>query len=201
MMVMEETRKYRTIYTILKAAESVFVEKGFGAASTLEIAKRAEVNKSLIFHHFKSKEALWKAVKEILIREHMGKNMEDVEFPNTSFQDFIIAFCAFRIELYENNPSFVKMMSWEKLAESSSDIQGIGLNDTFNLMALIKDFQMRGEVRADYDPEMIVTFLFTSTSMPFIDRPAFFDKDEKQKHLYLRMVMESLYQTFSADLS
>lgn len=195
---MDDTRKYRTIYTILKAAESVFVEKGFGAASTLDIAKRAEVNKSLIFHHFKSKEALWRAVKENLIKEHVGKSMEDIVFPSTSFKDFIIAFCAFRVELYENNPSFVKMISWERLAESSTEIVGVGKKDTLSLVTHIKDFQLRGEVRADYDPEMIVYFLFTSTSMPFIDRPAFFDRDEKQKQLYLRMVMESIYLTFAA---
>lgn len=193
---MDDTRKYRTIYTILKAAESVFVEKGFGAASTLEIAKRAEVNKSLIFHHFKSKEALWKAVKENLLREHMGKNLNEIEFPSTSFKEFIHAFCAFRTQLYEQNPNFVKMMSWEKLAESSNEIMGAGAKDTLNLVALIKDFQKKGEVRSDFDPEMIAYFLFTSTSMPFVDKPPFFEKGERQKQNYLKIITESLIRTF-----
>ena len=48
---------------ILDAAERVFFEKGFAQVSTSEIAEEAGVTKSLIHHHFGSKEALWAQVK------------------------------------------------------------------------------------------------------------------------------------------
>ncbi|MBC8072705.1 MAG: helix-turn-helix transcriptional regulator, partial [Deltaproteobacteria bacterium] len=48
---------------ILDAAEATFVEKGFAGASMSEIAERSSVTKSLIHHHFGSKEALWSEVK------------------------------------------------------------------------------------------------------------------------------------------
>ncbi len=48
---------------IVDAAEAVFVKKGFAAAAMTEIADRAGVTKSLIHHHFGSKQTLWLQVK------------------------------------------------------------------------------------------------------------------------------------------
>ena len=49
---------------ILDAAEAVFSERGFGDASMSGIAARGGVTQSLIHHHFGSKQALWRAVKQ-----------------------------------------------------------------------------------------------------------------------------------------
>ncbi len=49
---------------IIEAAARIFSERGFGAASTREIAARAHVNQGLITYHFQSKQALWKAAAE-----------------------------------------------------------------------------------------------------------------------------------------
>ncbi len=47
---------------ILKAADKLFGEQGFEAATTREIAELSGVNKALIHYHFKSKEGLFEAV-------------------------------------------------------------------------------------------------------------------------------------------
>jgi TetR/AcrR family transcriptional regulator len=47
---------------ILDAADALFGEVGFAAASTREIAERCGTNKALIHYHFQSKEALFAAV-------------------------------------------------------------------------------------------------------------------------------------------
>src|SRR3569623_1051698 len=46
---------------ILDAAFSIFAERGFAGASTLEIATRAKVSKRELYAHFKNKEALFAA--------------------------------------------------------------------------------------------------------------------------------------------
>lgn len=46
---------------IIDAAFGLFRERGFGEASTLEIATRARVSKRELYSHFKSKEALFAA--------------------------------------------------------------------------------------------------------------------------------------------
>ncbi|MDJ0787939.1 MAG: TetR family transcriptional regulator [Myxococcota bacterium] len=52
----EETRQ-----RIVDAAAAAFSELGFKAASTRDIAKRADTNQGLITYHFRSKEELWRA--------------------------------------------------------------------------------------------------------------------------------------------
>ena len=47
---------------ILEAADALFGELGFDAASTREIAERSGVNKALIHYHFKNKEGLLASV-------------------------------------------------------------------------------------------------------------------------------------------
>ena len=49
---------------IIEAAVSNFSERGFGAASTREIAAHARVNQGLITYHFRSKQELWKAAAD-----------------------------------------------------------------------------------------------------------------------------------------
>jgi TetR/AcrR family transcriptional regulator len=47
---------------ILQFAEEVFLEKGFSAAKTTEIARRAGVNHALVHYYFRSKENLFETI-------------------------------------------------------------------------------------------------------------------------------------------
>ena len=47
---------------ILAAAQRLFVERGFAATTTADIARAAEVSEGIVFHHFESKEGLLVAV-------------------------------------------------------------------------------------------------------------------------------------------
>src|SRR4029453_5404975 len=52
---------------ILDAAEALFAERGYGAASTREIAERAGIGKRMLFYYFTSKEAVYRAVLERVV--------------------------------------------------------------------------------------------------------------------------------------
>ena len=47
---------------ILAAAALEFAERGFGGARVDRIARRARVNKAMIYYHFKSKQALYRSL-------------------------------------------------------------------------------------------------------------------------------------------
>jgi len=83
----EQERSLHTKNKILSAALSEFASTGFDGVSTRAIAKKAEVNHTLISHHFGSKEALWKATAKLcfeIYSEHnfeKRRNMQDAEAP------------------------------------------------------------------------------------------------------------------------
>ncbi|MGD8771997.1 MAG: TetR/AcrR family transcriptional regulator [Gammaproteobacteria bacterium] len=49
---------------IVEAAVAAFADRGFDAASTREIARRAGVEQGLLTYHFRSKDALWRAAAD-----------------------------------------------------------------------------------------------------------------------------------------
>jgi len=57
-----EREKQQRRNMIIKAAENVFFAKGYDNVTMDEIANKAEVNKALLYYHFKNKEALFSAV-------------------------------------------------------------------------------------------------------------------------------------------
>jgi TetR/AcrR family transcriptional regulator len=57
---------------ILDAAEALFAERGYGAASTREIAERAAIGKRMLFYYFASKEAVYRAVLERVVTGMVG---------------------------------------------------------------------------------------------------------------------------------
>ncbi|HVS19147.1 MAG TPA: TetR/AcrR family transcriptional regulator [Planctomycetota bacterium] len=68
MRVTPETRE-RTRRDLLQAGTELFAEVGFGAATTRELARRAQVGVGTLFNYFASKEALAAAVLERSLRD------------------------------------------------------------------------------------------------------------------------------------
>src|SRR5215207_11118153 len=60
---------------ILAAAAVEFAERGFGGARVDRIARRAKVNKAMLYYHFKSKERLYRA----LLRQMFGRAAERLQ--------------------------------------------------------------------------------------------------------------------------
>jgi AcrR family transcriptional regulator len=69
---------------ITEAAQSLFIEKGYGAATIEAIAARAGVAVSTVYAVFKTKRAV---LKEIRTAWHEGSKIKDVVFPSTSEPD------------------------------------------------------------------------------------------------------------------
>ena len=53
---------------VLDAAEAVFAERGYRAATTREIAERAGIGKRMLFYYFPNKDAVYRAVLERVIQ-------------------------------------------------------------------------------------------------------------------------------------
>lgn len=68
----KQARALATRRAIVEAAASVFVRKGYAAASIADIAEEAEVTKGALYFHFASKELLATAVMEVQQEANRG---------------------------------------------------------------------------------------------------------------------------------
>ena len=90
-----------TASRILDAAETVFAEQGYGAASTREMARRANVPFGAVHYHWGSKKQLWEAVLRRLGERTRDTIMQNLRPGNTrrdladnlvdSFLDLLVA--------------------------------------------------------------------------------------------------------------
>jgi len=60
----------------VRAAVQAFAEKGFEAASTRDIAQRADTDQGLLTYHFPSKDQLWRAAADRLFGV-LGERLDD----------------------------------------------------------------------------------------------------------------------------
>jgi TetR/AcrR family transcriptional regulator len=138
---------------ILDAAEALFVKKGFAAASMSAVAQQAGVTKSLIHHHFGSKEELWIEVKRRRIADYASQQRQimaegiDVSSLGRSLESYF--------RYLQRNPSWVRLNAWMSLEDPR-------LSDLVNpdLMASgvagIRRSQERGSIRSDVDARHIL---------------------------------------------
>lgn len=161
-----ETRRRRdpeaTRAAILEAAEDLFLAHGPAETPTSRIARRAGVTKSLIHHHFGSKEDLWSELK----RRHFGKYYEAQRQMLSSSQgtaellrDSLVAYFRF----LQSDPHSVRFMSW-RFVEEGDDPCMAQEADLFDLgIERIHEAQKNGELRSDLEPiSMIKAFLAMS---------------------------------------
>lgn len=195
--MVKQKGEHATAEKILEAAQDVFITKGFEGSSINDIANKAKINKSLIYHHFSNKADLWKAVKKYLLAKHVGEEIFDKDFPMDSFKNFLRSFVTVRYKFYDDNPEIVRLISWQRLERTQENISGIQESKFSTITPQIKEFQQRGEVRPDLDPEMINFLIMNTASMAFMDRPDFFD-DPNAKATFLELVIESLFLGFAS---
>ncbi len=102
-----------TATKILKSARKSFLKKGFAGTSINDIAADADIHKSLIYHHFGSKENLWRAVKSHLVENFSGSPIDSIILDETDLRTLITQIVTFRFRFYEKNPDIVRLMGWQ----------------------------------------------------------------------------------------
>lgn len=88
---------------IFKAASEVFEEKGYAGARMQEIADRAGINKALLHYYFSTKEQLFMAVFQVLLKKMFEKIISIFE-QEASFREKIRRFLDEHIEFMIRNP-------------------------------------------------------------------------------------------------
>ncbi len=148
----------QTRFNILKAAKTLFVKQGFAATSISQIATRAKINQSLIYHHFKDKKSLWQLVKETSMQDYfqaLNKVFQDthlsgIEFIRTTFRT--------RIEMFLKKPDIQKMLYWQ-LLESNTSLHHTPQHTPDLWLTAIKRLQTEKKLRQDISAEQILAVI------------------------------------------
>jgi len=149
---MEQSKKSAlTKEKILKAAEDEFSLNGLAAARVDSIAKKAGVNKQLIYAHFSSKENLYSVILEI-VYARLGEYEKNLVYSDFSGVDTVKKIIIDYFDFLISNPSFVRLMLWENLnnAQCLGDVRTNLFTGTRNL--LYKGIE-KGVIREDIDVE------------------------------------------------
>jgi AcrR family transcriptional regulator len=118
---------FETQINILESAEKVFAEKGYDGARIDEIAKRAAVNKALIYYYFENKEKLLeemikknkneaKALKKSILEEMKSLDKDEMEYFYHKMFDFL-----------ETRKDILRIINTEILKSSSGDVSIISM--------------------------------------------------------------------------
>lgn len=99
---------------ILQAASKEFANKGFSGARVDDIAKRAGINKQLIYYYFENKEKLYTLVLEDLHGRAEGWIDESPDEPGENFK--------YWLNLHAKDPTYLNLMIWEGLELKAKSI-------------------------------------------------------------------------------
>lgn len=147
---------------ILDAAESLFAAQGFGSTSLAQIAQNSNSHKSLILHHFSSKDGLWQAVKERRFSHFVEERKSLFSKGEVTLKEIRNSVRAY-FELLRDDPVLVQLLTRAELEQDLSCSQF----DEKRLKPFVermRDAQASGLLRPDVPPAhllLIVTNVIT----------------------------------------
>jgi TetR/AcrR family transcriptional regulator len=150
----------RTRERILAAALREFSDKGFAGARVDRIARRARINKRMLYHYFGNKERLF---REILSRKVRERAAWAVTAPDDAAESL-----AFWFDTACRDRDWVRLMEWEALGRDESGANG----DAERRAAFregvgqVRERQARGLLRADVDPGHLLLAMVALTTFP-----------------------------------
>lgn len=162
-----------TKQAILIAAEELFLENGLSNTPLSHIAKKAGVTKSLIHHHFESKESLWNEVKHMALEEYETKQREIMSRGDVTIETLRKSVVAYFRSL-QKHPKIVRIMAWMHI-EDLDDECGQCAHDPLIEWGVkqVEEAQEKGIIRSDIPAVHVVMSFIMMISGWFQDRSVF----------------------------
>lgn len=150
----------RTRERILAAALEEFSAHGFAGARVDVIARRAHVNKRMLYHYFGDKEALF--------REVLGRKIAERAAWLAAAPDDPAEILPYWFELASHDPHWIRLLQWEALQPKKHKL----INEVQRLrnyeaaLARLRAAQARGLVRRDCEVRQVLLSMMALTAFP-----------------------------------
>lgn len=169
----------KTRAAILKSALEEFAHEGVAGARTDEIARRAGVNKALLYYYFKDKEGLYAAALEQVfsgLHDHVSPVLDDARLQP---KEKLLKYVAAHFDYIAGSPVYPRLVQREFMRAAGKTLSPIasrileryGKPIYTKLAALIRRGVESGEFR-DVDPLQTLTSILGTIVFYFISLPA-----------------------------
>jgi AcrR family transcriptional regulator len=150
----------RTRERILSSALKEFAAHGFAGARVDAIARRADINKRMLYHYFGDKEDLFKAVLRKKITERQAWAETSSGEPTETLPFWFAAAC--------KDMDWIRMLEWEALQGAGKKLIDAGERRAAVTRGLgrIRQRQARGLVAAELDPRHLMLTMRSLTMFP-----------------------------------
>jgi TetR/AcrR family transcriptional regulator len=140
---------------ILKVAMKEFIMRGYEGARIDTIVAKSKISKNLVYHYFKSKEALFIEVMERTFADMRARQDEVIltgEDPVADMRRLVIQ----TIEYLIDQPGFISLLATENLHKAAHIKKSPSLQSIFNpmkavLSGLLENGKAKGLFRQDVD--------------------------------------------------
>jgi TetR/AcrR family transcriptional regulator len=145
---------------ILAAALKEFAAKGFAGARVDVIARRASINKRMLYHYFGDKEELFKAV----LRRKLSQRQTWAEALSGEPEETL----PFWFEAACKDPDWIRLFEWEALQGDWQNVidEEERLASVARGLERIRQRQARGQIDASLDPRHVMLTIRSLTMFP-----------------------------------
>ncbi len=150
----------RTRARILSAALKEFAAHGFTGARVDAIARRAAINKRMLYHYFGNKEGLFREVLRLKMTERQAWAETLSGDPAESLAFWFEAAC--------RDPDWVRLLEWEALQGGDRKLMDEENRRAATTRGLkrIRQRQARGQISSDLDPRHVMLAMRSLTMFP-----------------------------------
>jgi TetR/AcrR family transcriptional regulator len=169
----------KTRAAILKSALEEFAHEGVAGARTDEIARRAGVNKALLYYYFKDKEGLYSAALEQVFTGLHDHVITVLDSPALPPKEKLLKYVAAHFDYIASSPVYPRLVQREFMRTSGKTLSPVanrileryGKPIYLKLAALIRQGVESGEFR-EVDPQQTLTSILGTIVFYFISLPA-----------------------------
>lgn len=181
---------------ILKAAESIFAEKGFQSATISDIAKKAKVSEATIYDYFSSKEELLFAIPAQTIKEYHEKNNEILPYiPGAANK---LRFLVKRhLGLYAKNPDYANVVMLNLKVNRNflkTEAYGVIQSSAKKYIQVIKEGIQNNEFRSDINPYLVRSMIWGTIEHSVTRRSMLGEPDD------LMTLADEIFETIFAGI-
>jgi Transcriptional regulator len=179
---------------ILKAAIKIFAEKSFEGSRIEEIAREANVPKSLIYYHFKSKDEIFEVLAENFIKEYMSI-IEAV--PNETHEEKAVELPSRMKNIYyefgQRNADLVRLIFIDSLKKTKEEPIVFKVLEAMVKKESEKNTDKKYDIQERRIAEFFTSFIPNYAYVCFADSWSnYFNIERKQfDHLYLKVYEET----------